>query len=458
MKKHFFLSLFLFTAIFSGPAANAQYIEQVQEITAGNFFGYGARQMAMGGAGMMSFDGNALFYNPANLARIPRIEMNLGFSHQKYNDASNVREVRRIVDYSGVVTDAEILTPRFAGFTPVRGSAEVSKSDTRLNTAVLTIPYPTYRGSLVFGFGTARVANFDRVFRLSHSDSASPGNRIIALGDEYQSGGLTQWGGGFGIDISPRISFGLGAFLYTGKHEYNWEYALDSLPDLEYRQEDLIIDDYVGWNIKSSLSMQLNQYLSLGLAVETPLKLNVDEEVTTTYAGDDNIYLDIVEYSVKRPFVFSGAVALRYREAMIELDLDYTDWSQMEYSDNRNMEVFNDDIEQYYDNVLRYRIGGEYVVPTLGLSLRAGYFNDPLPVKDQFINSDRKGYSFGFGLLIDQVLTLDFAWVHGGYERNSDFVYSSTYDTDDELISNHNLIVDEDISYDRIYVTSAYRF
>jgi len=444
--------------LFSNTTINAQYIEQVQEITAGNFFGYGARQMAMGGTGIMSFDGTALFYNPANLARIPRIEVNLGLSHQEYSDKSNVRDVRRIVDYSGIFPTSQTYSDRFAGFTPVSGSAEVSKSNTRLNTGILTIPYPTYRGSLVFGFGAARVANFDRVFRLSHSDSASPGNRIMALGDEYQSGGLTQWGGGFGMDLSPNIAFGLGVFLYTGKHEYNWEYRLDSLPDLEYGQEDLIIDDYSGWNIKGSLSIQLSQFFALGLAVETPLTLNVDEEVTTTYTGDDNIYLDNVEYSVKRPFIFSGGLAFRYREATLEANADYTDWSQMEYGNNRNMEVYNNDIKQYYDKVLRYRFGGEYVIPSLSLSLRAGYFSDPLPIKEQYIDKDRKGYSLGFGILVDQVLTLDFAWVHGSYKRNSDFVYASTYDTNDELASNHNLIVDEDISYDRIYLTSAYRF
>ncbi len=458
MRKVILLSGLLLILILSSASVNAQYIEQVQEITAGNFFGYGARQMAMGGAGIMSFDGTALFYNPANLARIPRIEINLGLSHQEYTDKSYVRPVRRIVDYSGVIPSAETYSQRFAGFTSLNGSAEVSKSNTRLNTGILTIPYPTYRGSLVFGFGAARVANFDRVFRLSHTDSASPGNRIMALGDEYQSGGLTQWGGGMGLDLSPHISFGLGIFLYTGKHDYNWEYGLDSLPDLEYGQEDLIVDTYTGWNVKTSLSIQLNQYFALGMAVETPLKLSVDEEVTTTYAGDDNIYIDNVKYDIKRPFVFSGGLAFRYREATAEIDADYTDWSQMEYGGNRNMEVFNNDIEQYYDKVLRYRIGGEYVIPALSLSLRAGYFSDPLPIKKQYIDRNRKGYSLGFGLLVDQVLTLDFAWVHGSYKRNSDFVYASTYNTDDELISNHNLIVDEDISYDRIYLTSAYRF
>jgi hypothetical protein len=444
--------------IFSSSGIRAQYIEQVEEITAGNFFGFGARQMGMGGAGMMSFDGSALFYNPANLARIPRIEASLGLSHQEYTDKSSIRDVRRIVDYTGVTPTDQFYQNRFAGFTPVSGSADASKSNTRLNSAILTVPYPTYRGSLVFGFGMAHVANFDRVFTLSHYDSASPGNIIRARGDEFQTGGLTQWGAGAGIDLSPRISFGLSIFIYTGKHDYNWRYRLDSLPDLQYGQEDYITDKYFGWNFKPSLAIQMNQYVSMALAFETPLNMSVKEDVSTTYDGDPNIYIDDVEYDVKRPFVFSGGMALSLNEATLAIDVDYTDWTQLEYKNNIAMERYNDEIKAYYDKVFRYRIGGEYVLPALGLSLRGGYFVDPLPIKKQFIDDNRDGFSLGFGILIDRVMTIDVAWVHAGYKRNSDFIYASTYNASDELTGTHNLIVDEDISYDRIYVTSAYRF
>ncbi|GEM_PF-444920 len=461
MRSAMIVKSLLYIILLSGLSScslMAQYIDQVEEITAGNFFGYGARQMGMGGAGMMSFDGSALFYNPANLARIPRIEASLGLSHQEYTDKSSVREVRRIVDYTGVSPTEQTFQDRFAGFESVFGNAEDSKSNTRLNSAILTVPYPTYRGSLVFGFGVANVANFDRVFTLSHSDSASPGNRITARGNEFQTGGLTQWGAGAGIDLSPRIAFGLSLFIYTGKHDYNWRYRLDSLPDLQYGQEDYITDKYFGWNFKPSLAIQMNQYLSMALAFETPLTMSVKEDISTTYDGDPSIYVDEVEYDIRRPFVFSGGMALSFNEATLALDIDYTDWTQMEYKNNIFMERYNDEIEAYYDKVFRYRIGGEYVFPKLGLSLRGGYFVDPLPVKKQFIDDDRNGFSLGFGILIDRVMTIDVAWVRSGYNRNSDFIYASTYDAGDELTASHNLIVDEDISYDRIYVTSAYRF
>ena len=68
MNKRIFLSgaflLFLFPPLVLGG-----YFNELDEPIAGNYFGIGARQMAMGGAGIMSMDGTALYYNPANLAR-----------------------------------------------------------------------------------------------------------------------------------------------------------------------------------------------------------------------------------------------------------------------------------------------------------------------------------------------------------------------------------------------------
>ena len=102
----------------------------------------------------------------------------------------------------------------------------------------------------------------------------------------------------------------------------------------------------------------------------------------------------------------------------------------------------------FYRDVLRYSIGAEYVIPSLSLSLRGGLFSDPLPFKDQFINNNRNGYSLGLGVLIDQVLTIDLAYVHGSYSRNSNFWYGSA------SIDSRGY----DISYNRIYLTAASRF
>jgi Outer membrane protein transport protein (OMPP1/FadL/TodX) len=458
--KRYFLTLVLALSLTAASTAWCQYIESVEEITSGNFFGYGARQMAMGGAGLMTNDGTALFYNPANLARIPRIEFLFGMSHQKYRDESSLRPVRKIVNFNSVIPEVDIYSGRFESFVPLSGSMDDSKSNTRINAGIISIPYPTYRGSLVLGIGVVRSADFDRIFSLYHRDTSSAGS-ITASGNEFQSGGLYQWGFGAGIDLSPKISCGATVYLFTGKHEYNWEYNLDSLQALTYHSEQYIEDSYLGIGGKIGLTVQMSPYFGLGLAMETPAVLSVDENSNSSYTLADTGYssdesANYVEYDVKKPFVFSAGVMSRYKDATLEMDIDYTDWSQLSYGGNVEMEKENSKIKSYYRDALRFRAGGEYVFPALGLSLRGGYFTDPLPFKEEFQNKSRYGYTFGLGLLIDQVMTIDLAYIHGSYSRNSDFLYSTVYNN--EVGRYHYLVVDEDISYNRLFLTAAYRF
>ncbi|MBN2226754.1 MAG: outer membrane protein transport protein [candidate division Zixibacteria bacterium] len=450
--------ILLFAWAFS--PVQADYIESVEEISAGNVFGIGARQMAMGGAGMMSIDGGALYYNPANLARIPRIEFLGGLSNQKYQDESSVRPLRKIIDAAQIIPEENLYSNRFAGYTSLPNHTDENRTNTRLSTAIISVPYPTYRGSLVIGFGVARTVDFDRVFSFAHRDTSAEGS-IVAVGNEFQSGGLYQWSFGMGIDLSPRLSFGGSISLYTGKHKYNFDYSLDSLNEFTYYSEQYIEDSYLGYGAKIGMAMQVNRHLGFGITLQSPVYFNVDEDVydysTETYTDSSFLYEDAytVEYDVKHPFVFSAGVEVsRIGNASFALDLDYTDWSQLSYGDNKAMEAENNNIKDYYRDVLRYRIGAEYTFPVWGLSLRAGLFTDPLPIVKQFENDSRTGYTFGFGLLVDQVMTVDFAYVHGSYGRNSDFFYG----VDTMAGTDHYLVIDEDISYDRLFLTVAYRF
>jgi len=216
--------------------------------------------------------------------------------------------------------------------------------------------------------------------------------------------------------------------------------------------------------MKMALSMRLNHYLALGLAVETPLIFSVEEEKSSYRLLDGVVIEDdysYTEYDIKKPFVFSGGLSAQFNNATLMADFDYTDWSQLEYGDNIEMEKENINIRSYYRDVIRFRLGGEYVFPAAGLSVRrAGYFSDPLPIKSSFVNQNRSGFTFGLGLLVDQVMTIDLAFVHGSYERNSDFIYATVNDESDPenpiLLETHNLIVDEEVSYNRLYLTTAY--
>jgi len=406
-------------------SSSAGYFSEVDEIIAGNAAGIGARQLAMGGAGVMANNGAALFYNPANLTRVPRIELIGGLSYQKFENTIGTQP-----QGSGSII-----------------STEGSRNNTRVNTVILTMPYPTYRGSLVFAMGVARSADFDRISSFDYVEGTT-----TIREEALESGGLNEWAFGFGIDLSPRISFGSALMVYSGKHEfslYSDKYIGTMLRD---RLEQLLDYKYLGLGGRLGLSFQVSPYLALGLAAELPVDLNV-EQTGTEIINSEVSYLYPVEYDIRKPFVFSAGLASQWNLLTLTAEMDYTDWTQLKYSDNRLMEAYNNQLRETYREVVRYRFGGEYTFPTLGVTLRGGYFNDPLPYEERFGFSpgDRDGFSFGCGFLIDQVMMLDLAFVRGDYTE--DYILEPV-----DLDLNNDMILNEEIKINRLYLTASYRF
>ncbi len=431
MNKSIILSsailLFLFPSLVVGG-----YFNELDEAVAGNFFGIGARQMAMGGAGIMSMDGTALYYNPANLARIPRIEFNLGLSYQKYKGGSSTQSVGLSKQYNGGDT----------------------KTNTRLNSLILSIPYPTYRGSLVFALGVGHLNNFDRLSKFYYQENIS-GN-ITSLEEEaFESGGLNQYSFGFGMDLSPRISFGGSLIYHSGKHEFNLKSDLYQAGAYDPLSQ-LLSYKYSGIGAKLGVALQLSRHLGIGITVESPTSLNVKQDARLIENGTETY--GYAEYDIKKPFAFASGLIARFDNFTGMADLNYIDWSQLEYGDNPQMEIdYNSQFKDYYREVLSLKMGAEYVFPALGLSLRGGYFNNPLPFKDIEENGiktydakSRQGYSFGIGFLVDQMMTIDIAYVHGSYEND--------YYRNAIANFNNSVLLTENVSYDRIYLTGAYRF
>lgn len=413
----------------SASYVSAAYFVDIEEIIAGNSAGFGARQMAMGGAGIMSMDGTSLFYNPANLARVPRIEFNLGLSYQRFQDESTSRPIDLTQEYT----------------------AKDHKTDNRLNSVILSIPYPTYRGSLVFGVGMVRASDFDRVSLLNYQEGEG-GNAAVNSEEIFESGGLNQWGFGMGMDLSPRISFGGAVLVYTGKHQLKLESDIYMSGALYSSLQQLLDYKYLGIGAKLGLAMQLSRHIGLGLTAELPVSFDVEQDATLIEDGEESF--GYAEYELKKPFVFSAGLISRFNYATLMLDCDYTDWTQFAYGDNYEMELlYNSKFRGYYRDVFRFRVGSEYVFPAMGLSLRAGYFYDPLPYNSDYFDKDRQGFSFGFGLLVDEVMTLDFAFVRGTY-ANYNFLKAS----EGSSIFTGSFELIDDIKYNRVYMTGAYRF
>jgi len=392
----------------------------IVENSSGNFFGIGARGLGMGGAQIAAgMDGTALVYNPAALARIRRIEVLAGLSHEKYSNDQNTYP-------DGVTVD-----PTLDG---------VSRSHTRLNTLNIVVPAPTYRGSAVVAFGINRVTSFDHAFQFARIlvDGDSGGSRD--RGTEIETGSLYLYSAGGAIDISPRVSVGLSLNLYNGKDNYTWDYQRMAIDGERYTQ--FVDADYTGVSAKVGMIATPNQNTSIGVVVESPIKFQIDG-----VTSDLPYYY---EYELKHPFTFGGGVSTRFRGVQFAADLHYTDWTQMEYTEHEFYALENRLIGRYYRDVLRLNLGAEYLVQHIGAKVRVGYMYDPLPYADFLINNDRDFVTFGVGFLIDRVMTIDIAFVHGSYEYAQPAPDSDGFqDISNSLFEKYTL--------NRVYVTTAFR-
>lgn len=411
---------------FSLTNLHAQQWEQpdVYEPSAGNFFGIGARAMGMGGAHIaVANDATALVYNPAGLARVKRIELSGGLTHQRLRNRTGFFEVTKSHFNDGFL-----------------------QSNTRFSSGAIVLPVPTYRGSLVFALGVNRVASFDKAVKYNNPEKHDEVTRL-------ESGGLYLWSFAGAIDISPDISFGGAINFWTGRYDYSMRADStydDGYSSWGYRWDDAIKDKYSGWNLKFGVRVQPNKFLVLGGTIETPVTYTIEEDwlflTDTLFYKPDYDWVGweepgISEYKFTLPFSLGFGMALNFNNLILAGDLNYTDWTQMEY---RRLDVkaeANRVIKDVYKEVLRWHIGGEYLFPQIGTKFRIGYFQNPFPYESQWIKSDRHYFTGGVGFLIDQVMTVDLALVHGSWEFNN-----LSTDLASKYITN------------QIFLTTAYHF
>jgi long-subunit fatty acid transport protein len=413
--------------------ANSQDLGVVDEATAGNFFGVGARAMGMGGAHIaVASDATALVYNPAGLARVKRIEFSGGLTHQ------------RLRNETGALT--------YSYWEPTVTSAQVNfndgrlQSNTRLSSANIVLPVPTYRGSLVFAFGVNRIKSFDKAMKFTFAQDGSGGI-------ESESGGLYMWSFGAAVDISPNVSVGGTFNFFSGTDNYSWLYEGsydEGYLSVKYKYDDTIKDRYSGFNFKLGVRVQPNKFLVIGGTIDSPVTYTIKEDWTQRtdivyYPPDFDPIHDYdygsPEYKISLPFSLGIGIALNFDNLLLAGDVHYVDWTQMEYKRLWDMAEANRNIKDSYTDVLRWHVGAEYLFPGIGTTLRAGYYQNPLPYKSTWIKKDRDCITFGIGFLIDQVMTVDLAWVYGSWESN-DF----------------NIELAEKYTTNKIFLTTAYHF
>lgn len=424
-----------------------------------NFAGVGVRAMGMGGAFVgVADDFTAMYWNPAGLAQMQRREVQVSFlRNSRANDSV---------------------------FNGTAGSSELT--NTRFGSLGFVYPYPVYRGSLVLAAGFTRIKDFDWSLRLKGTDD----NELTADHAFQHEGELALAGVSAALDVSPAVSLGMTLGLVSGEdeavNEFDWADSQDNFPESRFLSRDTFADEY-----------QRTPYLILGAMLRTPRDApryrlgatfaagrahkirykftspvssgernpcNPDELLEEDYdsiACDDGTIGNFSDenlsntYQLTLPFEFGVGVSAEALPGLtLAGSLHLAEWSQSEYkgTDEYDLRAATS-FETQYRDVLRYHLGVEYQMPVVALDLRAGYFVDPVPFvgpRDPNsddppirIEEDRRFITLGAGILLDEAVQVDLAWVRGAFKQVEE--YSGN-------------VLSEDYAINRLVVGVGYNF
>ena len=388
-----------------------------------NFAGVGVRAMGMGGAFVgVADDFTAMYWNPAGLAQMQRREVQVSFLRSsRANDSV---------------------------FNGTPGRSELT--NTRFGSLGFVYPYPVYRGSLVLAAGLTRIKDFD--WSLNHKGDQGG---LAADHDFQHEGELALAGVSAAIDVSPAVSLGATLGLVSGEdeavNEFDWVDSQEEFPEQRLFARDTFTDEYQ-WTPYAVLGAMLRtphdkpryrlgatfatgsahkvRYVFRGLLGDTEYNLvEYDDETEERFDSED--IRDTYELAL--PFEFSVGVSAETLPGLtLAGSLHLAEWSQSEYKDkgaDDDSSRANTSFETQYRDVLRYHLGVEYRVPIVALDIRAGYYTDPIPFVGPRdlkpitgdppirIEQDRRFITLGAGILLDEVVQVDLAYVRGAFKQ-----------------------------------------
>lgn len=439
--------------------------------------GTSARALGMGNSYIgLSDDASAAYFNPAGLGLLNRMEFSGGLNYFKSNNSAS-----------------------FMGNT-----MDYSNTSTNLDQISFAFPFPTLRGSLVFGLSYNAVSDFTGGAKfdgynggstsmiqnllntdvpydlyLCNANNETPINgKLNQSGTVIQSGYVNNFTFSGAMEINKNLFVGLNVDIISGKYDYNREYYEEDLKGIYsgvltepadatskdfklFYLNSLLNWDIFGWDAKVGILYQYKDIARFGATVQFPKTFKIKEEfkadgrsefgTNAVHYLDRDKYSDKVEYDITSPFTLAGGFAYNLKGFIFSAELSFIDYTQTKYDNpvvisDETLAGLNADIKDELRSVVNYNFGVEYTFAELGLRLRAGYFVQPSAYKNDPSDFDKKYVTGGLGFLLEDAISIDFAYAHGSwkdYGDNYGYNVSRLY---------------EDISYNKFIATCTYRF
>lgn len=359
-------------------------------LTTGQYTGTGARPLGLAGTYTgIADDYSAVWWNPAGLTQVKRIELQGSLSRTGYSNNTNYYGGTRVGSTSGI----------------------------RINNAGVVFPVPVYQGAMSFAFGYNQLASFDRRTKIQAS---AIGTQYWDNFDELEGGRLGMWSFVGAMDVSPNLALGLGVNYFSGADDYSLtgrytDTTLAGRP--QFYSESQINTDLSGWGANFGVLFRLGRYGRAGLTIQTPVIFSLSEDHTIdSLSGSFN-------YKMYYPAVFRLGGSFAPGRWLLAADVEYRDWTSLEFRNdtpfnNVTRAEANQQIKDTYQATTRLSVGGEYLFPAYGLRARAGYAIEPSAYQNAGKKADRNLYSLGMGILVDKSVMFDAAYQFAKYTEN----------------------------------------
>jgi hypothetical protein len=436
--------------------------------------GSSARALGMGNSYIaLSDDGSASFFNPAGMGLLKKLEVSGGIDYSNFNN--NTTFLNTVSDHSN--------------------------SSTRLNRLSFVFPFPTYQGSLVFGFSYNSVKDFtgalqfdafnpsnskirdlagysDVPYELFLTDAAGNSvinNNVNQSGDVLSSGSINNWTLSGAVEVYRNIFIGANLNIISGSYTSANDYFEDdtrnifqgiidpddpdSPSDFQSFEESRLYDwDLSGWDAKIGMIYQFMPQARFGMTIQFPKFFTVRETFdysATSYFGSGDIYgydfNDEVEFDIIVPFNFSAGFSANFKGLIVSTEATLIDYTQIEF-DNGNgvsdtyLQSVNKNIKDQLKMVVNYNVGLEYNIPATGLRLRTGYMVQPSAYDDDPSEFNKQFVTAGLGFLVDDRIGFDIGFAHGWWKDFGDNYGSNVSRTF------------QDIRYNKFILTGIFRF
>ena len=329
--------------------------------------GANARALGMGNAYIgLSDDASAAYYNPAGLGLLKRLEFSGGIDYSTYNNNT----------------------------TFFNNTSDYSNSTTRLDRLSFAFPFPTVRGSLVFGISYHNTKDFTGALKFNgfnsgnnsliqvlneatyYDNNGNPynipydlglndSNLVTPIDDGHlnqsgtilNSGSTNNWTFSGAIEAAQNLFLGLNLNIITGSYNSNNDYyevdthnyyqgtiaTGESNPPVDFQTfylNRVLNWDISGWSAKAGLIYQFNNYGRFGLTVQFPKYYTVKENFTvngsSTFANaqynlNQQDYSDNVKYDIVSPFEFGFGFSINLKGLIFSGEGTAIDYSQLKF-------------------------------------------------------------------------------------------------------------------------------